>query len=269
MEYKEIITNCYRIFKLENIWNEKDRVLINRAELFLQQVVEAELKKIGFLPADKPSINNIIPPTILNIKDLSGYDKLALETYKIFKHFSQWNNQDKKRILLVEELLQKEIESELEKIGIIKSEPEIVKIESTPEPLSLLQRIISEQDTIVDDNSMTPKKTLVERYAKVVTEPVIETTRYYVTIICHSVKSKPAFQIFKAHTITNKDFKTDEILSTNCTFTAVIDSPSRADISVAVDKHFVNAYISECVQHDSNWIPAQYQTIFQNKTKLN
>jgi len=206
------------------------------------------------------------------------YKQLAENSYKVFKHFSQWNKQDLKRIDTVAKLLQTEIEKELAKAGLVESSsvsttdsvqvttPRIIQVETIAEPLSLLQRIVSEQDNAVE--VMEPKTVVTEKVqvAKVKSDTIDK--RYFVTIMCTAVKSKPSFQLFKGLDITATDFKTDEILSNHHTFYTVIDS-NRADIAAEIDKHFLNAYISEIVEHDSEWIPPQYKAIWQNKTKLN
>lgn len=291
MDYKELTSKCYKIYKHENIWNAKDMRVLENSEKFLQHVVEEQLKSVGFLPADKQSINNIPEPVILNLRDSNGYDKFALELYKTFKHFSQWNNQDKKRVLIVENVLQTEIESELKKAGfVIESvktapvapESELNKLHGKQiiedinehiKPLSLMERVFAEQDItpVVD---MSPKKSVSERYSKealgIVEEPVksdLPDKRYYVTIMCSSITSKPSYQIFKGLNIIAKNFKTDEIITAQCTYYAVVDS-NKADISLDVAKHFSNAYVSDFAEHEANWIPVQYSTIFRNETKI-
>ena len=226
------------------------------------------------------------------------YRQLAENVYRVTKHHSQWNNQDRKRVETILRILQEEIEAELSKAGFVATPATSTKgvqvvsektaevapvselrtidekrtvdniTEAIAEPMSLFQRIIIEQDNQVDSDES--KNVVVKTAATTVAaiKPEGPEKRYYVTIKCSGVKSKPAFQIFKGIDVVAKDFQTDEILNTQKTFYAVIDS-SRNEIAAEVDKHFTGAYISDFVEAAPDWVPPQYKTIWQNKTKLN
>lgn len=216
------------------------------------------------------------------------FHDLATNVYKKFKHYSQWNKQDAKRLSLIETFLQEEIEKELALVGLIPTElvsvqTELVhatietlneqrqnKINNNTEPMSLMQRVFAEQDATIN-NDLDNKKEIDVTVGHVKKPRITDETqdkRYYVTIMCSGTKTKPSFQIFKGHDVIATDFKTDEVITHQYTFYAVVDG-TRPEIAAKVDEHFINAYISVFVEQIPDYIPPQYKTIWQNRTKMN
>lgn len=223
------------------------------------------------------------------------YIKLAELAYKVVKHPSQWNNQDVKRIGKIEKILKKEIELELSKAGLVEevgddtsvfeSENNVITTApvigvNTPDikPMSLMERVFADQEQVLDETIKTePKKSLTDRYVTSVlskskeNNPVVkshtESKRYSMNIVCSGVIGKPPFQIFKCDDIIDKDFQTDNIISTQYVFYTVVDG-IRSDITEALTKYFSNAYITGMTEQADDYIPPQYSAYFRNQTKL-
>lgn len=226
------------------------------------------------------------------------YIKLAELLYRVVKHPVQWNNQDVKRIGKIEKILQREIEAELASVGLVAVTSDAPELHEAPEqkieavittkpvpgvntpgidvqPKSLMERVFAEQDEkLVDEIKKTePKKqtdtakTVVKEKTTAKSEDDGEVKRYSMNIICTGVSAKPPFQIYKGEDIVNKDFQTDRIMSTQYVFFAVVDC-TKKHATEAVNKYFVDAYVSNMEEHELDWIPPQYKTIWQNKTKI-
>lgn len=236
-----------------------------------------------------------------------NYTELAESAYKKVKHQSQWNIEDKKRIKKIEAVLQTEIEKELAQAGFgpakmqtvaldlidnialkmpeLKEEELIAhsggnvvepKIEKVPEtsteyvsdgpPQSLMSRIFAEQDMAVDP---TPIKK--EEVSKVVSEQKVDASlekRFFVTIACNGLQSKPPFQIFKGGDIVEQNFRTDEITRHQYTYFIVVDGEKISDMIPQIKSYFVNAEVVTYIEYPIDWTPLQYSTIWQNRTKL-
>ena len=202
------------------------------------------------------------------------YKQLAESAYKVVKHLSQWNNQDIKRINRIKKILQKEIEKELESVGLIPDDGTIVSktIESIPavteiptQPQSLMERVFTEEDANLDKEIIqtTPK----EKTQEVKKVSSGEPKRYFLTIVSNGILKKPAYQIFKGEDIIEKDFQTDRITNSQFVYYAVVDG-NLDDITSNVKSCFINPYLSNTITHDADWVPPQYVNIWQNKTTI-
>ena len=237
------------------------------------------------------------------------YKELAETVYKIFKSDSQWNNKDYQRLIKVEQILQEEIEKELAKAGLIESNHQfndvkpmnIVDVKESIKntfdfvykdeneenldlseniktladevitnikPQSFLERVIIDADAAFDKEIITQKEVNKPKVEEIELS-YMPLKRYMITIICTGIQSKPKFQIFKGDDIIDKDFKTDTVISHQQVYFAVIDTVDKKNVFDEIKKHFSNAYISDYNEQKIDWIPSHYQTIWQNRTKLN
>jgi hypothetical protein len=212
------------------------------------------------------------------------YKKLAELSYKIFRPASKWEVRDRIRINKIAELLQTEIEKELANAGIVAADennsdvPASISriVEEQPvvqsAPRSLMERIFTEQDEAIDlvvktDVSYTVVPEIVRPKAQVKANVATTEQRYFITIICNGLIKKPSFQIFKGEDIIEKDFKTDAVTMHNNVYYAVVDGLLE-DIREVVRESFVSAYVSTYTENGFDYVPAQYKTIWQDRTKI-
>lgn len=215
------------------------------------------------------------------------YKKLAELSYKVFRPSSKWEVRDRIRINKIAELLQTEIEKELANAGIIAADEiteesthdvpaSISRIVEEPvlqtAPRSLMERIFTEQDEAIDlvvktEVSYTVVPEIVRPKAHTKANVATTEQRYFITIICNGLIKKPSFQIFKGEDIIEKDFKTDAVTMHNNVYYAVVDGLLE-DIREVVRESFVSAYVSTYTENGFDYVPPQYKTIWQDRTKI-
>ena len=202
---------------------------------------------------------------------------LAEELYRSFKSQVLWKDVDFKRIDKFEKIIKRKFALDLDAQVKKAVEEQIVAVEKEPEEeliqiehQTLLQRIIADQDNqFIQDiiqSEATEEKPVVEQFNTIV-EGATE-KRYHIKITCTGIKKKPNFQVFKGTDVVEKDFRTDAILSHKFVYYAFVDTFDKKEIEEVVPEYFINAYISDVYETTFDSIPANYKSIWQNRTKL-
>lgn len=201
------------------------------------------------------------------------YKGLSASVYRVIRHPSQWTKKDYERVSKMATLLEEEIEAELAKVGLVSSDDikvvntiieEKTEIKEQPqEVLSLMQRII-----LTEDEKVVPVPSKSIEIKPIIKYKEGDEKRYMVTIICNGLQSKPSFQIFKGNDIKETDFRTDQVTRSQMVYYAVIDTADQMQIRNEVSRLFIASTITALTEYPIDWIPLQYKSIWQERTKI-
>jgi hypothetical protein len=248
MDYRELSETLYKVCKNENQWGGQDQRKIAKMEELLQKHIEKELKRAGLEL-------EIAPVHSADFVKVDG-NIVNTESSKEDKNKLKYEVSGTKRATVTTD----------DDLSEFVTEP---KKFDDAEQLSFLQRVVTEQDQQMDKEIVKHAEIVKEiEIEKKISHPEGELKRYLITVVCKGLKNKPSFQIFKGHDIIDKDFRTDQVTQHDQQYYAVVDGKSKPEILEAVNAYFNGAYVSLYVEHPLDWIPPQYSTIWQDRTKI-
>lgn len=238
--YAEIAKKIYSIIKFEENWTRKD---LNRVD----------------------DIANIIKKEIAKTK--------RAEKNRALKELALIKNVDKEE--LSKELKEQTDHNIGRPVGSVNKK--IEQLEVIDQPLSLLSRIVLDEDNSFDQNNIDENNTIESHTSHKQYDHQThhdddddddELKRFYVEITCTAILGKPPVQIFKGEDIIDRSFKDDEILRHKFVFYLCADAFSIKEIKNCLNNYFDNLSIIKHERIGINEIPVQFQGAWQNRTKL-